>query len=130
MQLPNIKNVFEFPTYWFSVRSHNHYTIESTVSVRHRKAFSNLQSCLTGSIWICLILLIKLIKYKIGKKCLFSFGGRSYMSFICHCFYPILATETKQTVATAALVSHEWRIFFSENNYSCSTLKMFVLQLE
>ena len=34
------------------------------MSGRHRKAFSNLQSCLTDSSWIHLILLIKLIQYK------------------------------------------------------------------
>ena len=34
---------FEHSTYWSSVRHHNHYTKEPTVSGRHRKAFSNLQ---------------------------------------------------------------------------------------
>ena len=53
--------VFELPTYWFSVRSLNHYITEPTVNGTHRKAFSNLQSCLTYSSWIRLILLIQLI---------------------------------------------------------------------
>ena len=44
---------------------------EPTVSLRHRKAFSNLQLCMTDSSWIHLILLIKLIQYKIGKTRLF-----------------------------------------------------------
>ena len=57
----------ELTTYWFLVRSHNHYTTEPTVSGRHRKTFSNLQSCLTNSSRILLILLIQLIQYKIGK---------------------------------------------------------------
>ena len=34
---------------------------EPTVSRRHRKAFSNLQTCLTASSWIHLILRIQLI---------------------------------------------------------------------
>ena len=38
-----------------------------TLSGRHRKSFSTLQSCLTDSRWIILILLIKLIHYKIWK---------------------------------------------------------------
>ena len=42
-------------------------TKEPTASGRHRKAFIGLQSSLTDSRWICLILLIKLIQYKIGK---------------------------------------------------------------
>ena len=46
-QKPPKIHVFERTTYWFSVRSHNHYIKEPTVSGRHRKAFSNLQSCLT-----------------------------------------------------------------------------------
>ena len=41
---------------------------EPTVSGRHRKAFSNLQSCMTDSSWIYLILLIQQIEYKIGKR--------------------------------------------------------------
>ena len=51
----------ELTTCWFPVSSHNHYTTVSTVGGRHRKAFSNLQSCLTDSSWIHLILLIQLI---------------------------------------------------------------------
>ena len=41
--------VLELTTDIFSVRSHNHYTKEPTVSGRHRKAFKSLQSCSTGS---------------------------------------------------------------------------------
>ena len=41
--------VFEVLTYWFPVRSLNHYTTEPTVNRRHRKAFSSLQSCMTDS---------------------------------------------------------------------------------
>ena len=41
--------------YWFSVRTHNHYTKEPPVSRRHRKSFHS---------WIHLILLIKLPQYK------------------------------------------------------------------
>ena len=37
------------------------------MSGRHRKAFSNLQSCLTDSSSILLILLINLIQYKFEK---------------------------------------------------------------
>ena len=37
------------------------------MSGRQRKAFIDLQSCLNVSSWIHLILLIKLIQYKIGK---------------------------------------------------------------
>ena len=48
-------------TYWLPVRILNHYTTEPTVSGRHRKTFSSLQSCLTESSWIHLILLIQLI---------------------------------------------------------------------
>ena len=48
--------------------SHNHYIKEPTVSGRHRKAFCNIQSCLTDSSWIHLILLIKLIQYKKRKN--------------------------------------------------------------
>ena len=59
--------IFKLTIYWFSVRSHNHYTKQPTVSASHRKAFSKLQSCLTDSSWIHPILLIKLIQYKIGK---------------------------------------------------------------
>ena len=44
-----------------------YYTEEPTVSRRRGKVFSNLQSRLTDSSWIHLILLIKLIQYKIGK---------------------------------------------------------------
>ena len=36
-------------TYCLPVRSHNHYIKEPTVNGRQRKAFSNLQSCLTDS---------------------------------------------------------------------------------
>ena len=53
--------VFELTTYWFSIGSLNHYTTEPTVRGRHIKAFSSLQSCLTDSSWIHLILLIQLI---------------------------------------------------------------------
>ena len=42
-------------------------TLESQLWVADRKTFSNLQSCLTDSSWIHLILLIQLIQYKIGK---------------------------------------------------------------
>ena len=38
------------------------------MSGRHRKAFSNLQSCLTDSSSILLILLINLIQYKFEKS--------------------------------------------------------------
>ena len=51
----------------FSVRTINHYTTEPNVSGRYRKASSNLQSCLTDSSWIQLILLIKRIQDKILK---------------------------------------------------------------
>ena len=61
------KQKFLYSTYWFSVRSHNHYTKGSTVSGSHKKAFTNLQSCLTDSSWIHLILLITLIQFTIGK---------------------------------------------------------------
>ena len=44
--------------------------VEGTV-----KAFSDLQSCLTDSSWIHLILLIKLFQYKIGKTRLYYFCG-------------------------------------------------------
>ena len=47
---------------WFSIRSNNQNTTEPTVSVRHRKALSNLQSCMADSSCIHLILLIKLIQ--------------------------------------------------------------------
>ena len=40
----------------------------SQLRERHRKTFSRLYSCLTDSSWIHLILLIKLIQYKIGKR--------------------------------------------------------------
>ena len=53
--------VFKPTTLWSSVRSYKHYTKETTMSGRHRKAFSRLQSCLTDSSWIKLILLIKRI---------------------------------------------------------------------
>ena len=59
---------FKLTTNWFSFRNHNHYTKEPTVGGRHRKAVSNLHLCLTDSSWIHLILLIKLIPYKIGKN--------------------------------------------------------------
>ena len=59
--------VFEFITDLILVRSHTHCIKEPTVSGRHRKALSNLQSYLTDSSWIHLILLIKLIQYKTGK---------------------------------------------------------------
>ena len=70
--------VFELTTYWFSVRSHNHYTKEPTVSgpksfqsVCLLKDFNTQEpitvSILTDSSWIHLILLIKLIQCKIGK---------------------------------------------------------------
>ena len=54
-------------SYIWTHNSHKHYARRSTVSGRHSKAVSNLQSCLTDSYWIRLILLIKLIQYKIGK---------------------------------------------------------------
>ena len=57
-----------------SVRSHNHYTKEPTVTGRHRRAFNSLQSYLTDSSWIHLILIIKLISYKIEKKWQFDFS--------------------------------------------------------
>ena len=46
--------VFELTTYWSAVRSANHYTKVSTVSEKHRKTFTILQSCLTGSSLILL----------------------------------------------------------------------------
>ena len=52
---------------WSPVRLANHYTKVSTLSERHRKAFSSLQSCLTDSSWINLIHLIQLIQYKVGN---------------------------------------------------------------
>ena len=63
----NFLSVLELTTYWFSARSHSHYTKKPTVSGRHRKTFSNLQSCMTGSSWNQPILLIQLNQYKIGK---------------------------------------------------------------
>ena len=56
---------FEPLSYWSSVRSHSHYSKLSAVGRRHRKAFSSLQSCLTGSSWIGLIWRIQ---HKIGKS--------------------------------------------------------------
>ena len=51
--------VFELTTYWFPVRSHNHYTNkQSQLWVGDTET---LQSCLTNSNWIELILLIRLI---------------------------------------------------------------------
>ena len=48
--------------YWSSVRHHNHYTKESTVSGRHRKAFSIIQlETLTFSAWLILVDSIKRI---------------------------------------------------------------------
>ena len=48
-------------------------TPKNTVSGRHRRAFSNLQSCLTDSSWIHLFLLIQLIYYKIKKHEYFEY---------------------------------------------------------
>ena len=79
-------------TYWFSVRSHNHYAKESTVSGRHRKAFSNIQSWFTDSSLIHLISLIKLIEYKIRKARMLGIVGLNW-------FWLIL-----------------WRCYASENN--------------
>ena len=56
-----------------SVRNYNHCTKDPTVSGRHRESFSSLQSCLNDSSLIQLILLIKLIQYKIGKHEYWSF---------------------------------------------------------
>ena len=57
-------NFFSETTYWSAIWSANHYTTESTVSWRHRKTFTGLQSCLTGS---SLFLLIRRIQYEIGR---------------------------------------------------------------
>ena len=48
-------------SYWFQSRVIIITPTEPTVSERHRKAFSTLQSCMTDSSWIHLILLIQLI---------------------------------------------------------------------
>ena len=62
--------------HWFSVRCHNHYVKESTVSGRHRKALNSFQLCFTDSSWIHLILLIKLIQYNTRKTWLITSSNR------------------------------------------------------
>ena len=63
---------FELPTYRSSDNHLNHYTKESTISGRLRKAFIGIMACLTGSCGIQLILLKTWTYYEIGKIRMFS----------------------------------------------------------
>ena len=72
------------------VSSHNYYTTEPTASGRHRKAFINLQLCLTESSWVHLILLVHLISNrKIGKTRLVAKSNVSILGFD-FCEFPTL----------------------------------------
>ena len=66
---------FELP----SVRHHNHYIKEPTVSGRH----SNLQLCFTGSSLIQLIRLIKRIQDKIEKTRMTETNACENITFPC-----------------------------------------------